>query len=152
MDIPKDSAKGNTAYDIFSKDIAESIRTTDTEVLHALKQIKVEENILVHGEWRHYVSLKFPLFDSNKIPYAICSISTDETEKLKSDKHHLEEMNRVTDLFNNAPCGYQSTDKNGIVIEINDTLLGWLGYKKYEVVGKMPVRNLISPESLHQLQ
>lgn len=152
LDTPKDSVKGNTAFDIFEKSIAESIRNSDTEVIRLQKQIKVEEDILVHGELRHYISLKFPLFDANRIPYAICSISTDETDKLLAEKHHREEMTRILDLFNNAPCGYQSTNQDGILVEINETLLKWLGYKRDEIVGKMPVRNLISPESLHQFQ
>jgi len=32
------------------------------------------------------------------------------------------------DLYNNAPCGYHSVDKDGVFIAINDTELRWLGY------------------------
>lgn len=150
LHVPRDTVKGNTAYDLFDKAIADKIRSTDLEVIKQQQQIKVDEVVQEHGETIHFESLKFPLFDTNKIPYAICSISTDETEKIKSDQQHKAEMHRILDLFNNAPCGYQSTDKDGIIIEINQTLLSWLGYKRSEVVGKMPVRNFISPESLHQ--
>jgi PAS domain S-box-containing protein len=60
-------------------------------------------------------------------------------------------MDRIMDLFNNAPCGYQATDKNGIIVEMNDTLLKWLGYSRHEVINKMPSRDIISPESLEVL-
>ncbi|HUR30737.1 MAG TPA: CHASE3 domain-containing protein [Saprospiraceae bacterium] len=152
LGTPRESVKNNTVYDLFDKEVANSIRNTDLEVIRQLQQIKVDEIIPYEGEHLHYVSLKFPLFDSNHIPYAICSISTDETEKMRSDHHHKQEMNRILDLFNNAPCGYQSTDSNGMIIEINETLLKWLGYRRHEVVGKIPVRDLVSPESQHQLQ
>jgi PAS domain S-box-containing protein len=147
---PKDTVKGNTVFDLFDRKTAEAMRDSDLEVVRTQQQIKVEEIAPYDGEMRHFQSIKFPLLDSNKIPYAICTISTDETDKLKSEEQHKAEMARIMDLFNNAPCGYQSTDKDGIVIEINETLLKWLGYKRHEIVGKMPVRNLLSADTVHQ--
>ena len=58
----------------------------------------------------------------------------------------------IMDLFNNAPCGYQSTNKEGIIIEMNDTALNWLGYTREEVINKMPVSNILSAESMPQLE
>lgn len=148
--IKKEEVKGKTAYDVFDQEGAEHIRNADLEVLKIQQQKKVEEIIQKNGETFHFSSLKFPLFDINHIPFAICSISTDETEKMKTDLEHREQMKRILDLFNNAPCGYQSTDQNGMIIEINETLLKWLGYSRSEVIGIMPVKNIISAESLHQ--
>jgi len=42
----------------------------------------------------------------------------------------------VRDLYNNAPCGYHSLDRDGFYVEVNDTELKWLGYARDEVVGK----------------
>ncbi len=39
-------------------------------------------------------------------------------------------------IYNNAPCGYQSLDQNGTILQINDTELEMLGYTREEVVGK----------------
>lgn len=147
---PKDTVKGNTVFDLFDKKIAEAMRDSDLEVIRTQQQIKVTEDAPFDGEMRHFSSIKFPLFDSNHIPYAICTISTDETDIARNEQQHKAEMSRIMDLFNNAPCGYQSTNSDGIVIEINETLLKWLGYKRHEVVGRMLVKNLISPDSLHQ--
>ncbi|MEO5906054.1 MAG: CHASE3 domain-containing protein [Saprospiraceae bacterium] len=151
FNIRKEDVKSKTAYDFFPKDAANHIRDTDIEVVRAQQQQKVEENVPVKGEQVHFTSLKFPLLDMNKIPFAICSISTDETEKTLLEKQHKEEMNRIMDLFNNAPCGYQATDKSGIIVEMNETLLKWLGYTRDEVIGKMPIRNILSTESLDVL-
>jgi PAS domain S-box-containing protein len=150
LDTTKENVIGKTAFDLFAKTDADNIRNSDLEVIRLQQQIKSEEIVISNGEKHHFVSLKFPLLDANHIPYAICSISTDETDKLETEHQLREEMNRILDLFNNAPCGYQATDKNGIIIEINETLLKWLGYTRAEVVGKMPVKNLLSAESLHQ--
>jgi sigma-B regulation protein RsbU (phosphoserine phosphatase) len=39
------------------------------------------------------------------------------------------------DLYDNAPCGYLSTLLDGTITKVNATLLGWLGYRRDEVVG-----------------
>jgi len=147
FNIKEENVKGKTVYDIFDKEVADAIRNSDMEVIRLQQQMKMEEIAPQNGEVRHFVSLKFPLFDAHHIPYAICSISTDETEKLQIEKQHRDEMSRVMDLFNNAPCGYQATNKEGIIIEINETLLRWLGFSRKEVLGKMASRDLLSKES-----
>jgi len=54
---------------------------------------------------------------------------------------------RWKDLYNNAPCGYHSLDKDGWFVEINDTELKWLGYEREEVVGKIQFHSLLAPRS-----
>ena len=54
----------------------------------------------------------------------------------------------VQDLYDNAPIGYHSLDPNGIFRMINRTELDWLGYSREEVVGKLNIADLLTPESL----
>lgn len=42
----------------------------------------------------------------------------------------------VVDLYNNAPTGYHTLDKEGTIIKINNTELNMLGYSREEMVGK----------------
>ena len=51
------------------------------------------------------------------------------------------------DLYNNAPCGYHSIDKDGNFLAINDTELNWLGYSREQVIGKLKITDLLTPES-----
>jgi PAS domain S-box-containing protein len=53
---------------------------------------------------------------------------------------------RVTDLYNSAPCGYHSLDENGVYVEINDTELNWLGLTREEVVGRLRFSDILRPE------
>lgn len=53
----------------------------------------------------------------------------------------------IGDLYNNAPCGYHSLDGNGVVININDTELQWLGYSRGEVVGIRKFTDFLTPRS-----
>ena len=50
------------------------------------------------------------------------------------------------DLYNNAPCGYHSLDANGVIVEINDTELAWLGLTREEVVGRLRLTDVLGPK------
>ena len=58
----------------------------------------------------------------------------------------------IADLYNRAPLGYHSLDKDGVICRINDTELSWLGYTRDELLGKIYWRDLITPESQHVFQ
>lgn len=55
---------------------------------------------------------------------------------------------RVSDLYNNAPCGYHSLDKNGYIVQINDTELSWFGYSREEIIGKKKFSDLLTEKSI----
>jgi len=42
----------------------------------------------------------------------------------------------IFDLYDNAPCGYHSLDERGAFIDINETELRWLGYRRDELIGR----------------
>ena len=46
-------------------------------------------------------------------------------------------------LFNNIPCGLHSLDDRGVFLNVNDTLLAWLGYEKEEIVGKVNFSSIV---------
>lgn len=52
------------------------------------------------------------------------------------------------DLYQHAPCGYHSLDEDGVFQRINETELEWLGYLRHELVGKMKLTDLMTPESV----
>ncbi len=50
----------------------------------------------------------------------------------------------VSELYDNAPCGYFSTEKNGLITKINATLCEWLLYEKSEIIGKLYLYDILS--------
>ncbi len=84
----------------------------------------------------------------------------EERRKRHSAERALQEANDVLrnyadeleKLYNHAPCGYHSLDKEGIFIRINDTELNMLGYTRDELVGKKKFSDLLTTESLHTFQ
>ena len=60
---------------------------------------------------------------------------------LRQSRHEIE------DLYNNAPIGYHSVDRDMAMVSMNDTELAWLGYRRDEVVGKLRLVDLLTPDS-----
>lgn len=54
----------------------------------------------------------------------------------------------ISDLYNNAPCGYHSLDKDGVFIRVNDTELRWLGLEREQVIGKLRFTDLLPADSM----
>jgi len=52
----------------------------------------------------------------------------------------------VMDLYDNAPCGYHSLNDQGVFVDVNATMLRWLGYSREEVVGNIKFRDLITAD------
>lgn len=50
----------------------------------------------------------------------------------------------IEDLYENAPCGYLSTLMDGTIAKINTTLLGWLGYRRADLVGRKHFADLLT--------
>jgi PAS domain S-box-containing protein len=99
--------------------------------------------------------------------YGSCrDISGRKREQLELMKHrdNLEElvnsrttelqtlMNETSDLYENAPCGYHSLDKDGRFVRINNTELKWLGYDRDEVIGKLYFTDLLTPGGIKLFQ
>jgi diguanylate cyclase (GGDEF)-like protein/PAS domain S-box-containing protein len=72
----------------------------------------------------------------------------DITELKHAEEALKKSAQEIEDLYNHAPCGYHSLDKDGTVVRINETELAWLGYKRDEIVGKMKWQDLITPAGL----
>ncbi|MDB5271841.1 MAG: domain S-box protein [Chitinophagaceae bacterium] len=66
----------------------------------------------------------------------------------KVEKELRGAMADVQDLYDNAPCGYHSLSSDGTVLEINHTLLKWLGYMREEIIGRKKIHELLSLDSI----
>ena len=72
---------GRTDRDIFPPDLAAGFRRNDMRVLLEGRALEFEESGTFAGEQRTYLSSKFPLFDSDNVPYAVCGVATDITRR-----------------------------------------------------------------------
>ncbi len=61
-----------------------------------------------------------------------------------------ERTSEVQDLYDHAPNGYHSLDANGTIQMMNQTEMNWLGFSRDEVIGKMKIIDLMTPESVQK--
>ncbi|MEI7727958.1 MAG: PAS domain S-box protein [Verrucomicrobiota bacterium] len=101
------------------------------------------------------VSSRATLIDGEPI---LLSVIRDITERKKAEQElrtlnqQLEQRVRertaeALSLYHNAPCGYHSVGPDGVMLQMNDTELNWLGYRREEVEGRLHFTELLTPQS-----
>ena len=51
----------------------------------------------------------------------------------------------LEDLYEHAPCGHLSALPDGTVVRVNETLLGWTGHRREDLVGRRRWSDLLPP-------
>ncbi len=87
---------GKTDLEFLPQAIADQLRANDREVLHTLTPIAREEVLLMEDGVHTYISVKFPLLDTKGVPYAVCGVSTEITER-KAAEQALSQLNEELD-------------------------------------------------------
>ena len=84
---------GKTLEEIFPAETAAQFRANDMQMLDSGKLIEFEETLELEDGMHTYLSIKFPLFDTENNIYAVCGVSTDITPRKR-----MEEVLRQTAL------------------------------------------------------
>jgi len=92
------------------------------------------------------VAIRRILKSDGTIDY-IEGIVEDVTERKNAEEALKRYAEEITDLYENAPCGYHSLGKDGTYLRINKTELAWLGYSHEEMIGKK-FTDLLPPEEV----
>ncbi len=88
--VTRQQVVNKTDFDLFPSKMAEAFQVNDREVLERRTPLEFEEIAPHDQEVRTYISVKFPLCDAAGIPYAVCGISTDITERKRAEMRLVE--------------------------------------------------------------
>ncbi len=80
-------------------------------------------------------------------PTGVLAVVVDISARKQAEALLKKSSDEFEDLYNHAPCGYHSLDRDGVIVRINDTELDWLGYAREEVLGRMKVTDFYTPVS-----
>lgn len=138
---------GKTMFELFPARVAKN-QMDDIQLAVAADQGRVFENLShVNGQPRWYRTSIQPLHGEDGKVVSVLVNSTDIHE-LKTVQQELQQLNRnleervrertaeVRDLYENAPTGYHSLDKEGRYVIVNQTELNWLGYTREELIDR----------------
>ena len=125
---------GKTLADIFDSETAKKLCENDLNVIANAKPCIVEETVPDKRGVRHYLSLKFPLFDAMGNVEAVCGIATDITDQKKDHETAL----KLVTVIEQAGELIVLTDKDGVIEYVNKAFEQVTGYTSNEVIGKKP--------------
>src|SRR5262249_4400239 len=98
--LTKASVVGKTDYDLFPKDVADTVRANDAKVLGAGEAVELEEVVPLDNIPYTYLYLKFPLRDASGVPWAVCGIASDITTR----KHGEEALRQAVHMRDEFLC------------------------------------------------
>jgi two-component system CheB/CheR fusion protein len=125
---------GKTDFQIFSPVVSDLFRESELEVMRLRKYIEREETLRVGGEDRHFLVVRFPLFDDDGAITGVCFQATDITER----KHAEEQLRLAARVFDRAAEGVMVTDIEQNILTVNDSFSSVTGYSREDVVGRTP--------------
>jgi diguanylate cyclase (GGDEF)-like protein/PAS domain S-box-containing protein len=129
-----DLVANQTVFDILPRAEAEKFTRYDAEVLETGGALSKRVAFTYHNEIRHLFMVKFPLYDTDKLAYAICTIATD-----LSDQEQTENLLNISkSIFENTVEAIVIMDEKRRIIDVNQSFEKITGYSKEEVFGKSP--------------
>lgn len=138
-------AIGKTDHELFSQVAADAFCEMDRRVVEANHPLIEEESVPL-GDGRHiYLSVKAPLRDAANEVYAVFGISTDVTERRRTEEalKASEERNRL--VIETAIDSVVTIDANGIITGWNGQAERTFGWTQAEALGRA-VEQVLMPE------
>ncbi len=154
--LDRGQAAGRFDSDLIPADIAEEFRANEQAVLHSDAPLQFEEAVPLGDGVHTYLSVKFPLHNSEGRVYAICGISTDISERKQAEETVRESLalaeearDNVHAVFKAVADGLIVTDINRRVVLINRSAEKLLGIRSDRAINRT-IAEVVAPLELRE--
>jgi diguanylate cyclase (GGDEF)-like protein/PAS domain S-box-containing protein len=131
LGIPLTQALGKTDLDLFPKDTAIQLRANDLKVIQANEPFEFEETIINKENKEIFLSIKFPIHDTDGKLFATGGISNEITERINTE----ELLKLHSFALEAAANAIVITDQGGKIQWVNPAFTKLTGYTLEEVIG-----------------
>ena len=126
---------GRTHGEMLPEAIAQALRNNDLLVLQRNAPMEFEETAPLDDGLHTYISIKFPLHDANGVAYAVCGISTDITERKRSDEALRVSEASYRAIFDASEDAIFVHDvETGAIVDVNPRACATFGYTREELL------------------
>ncbi len=124
---------GETDAETLPREIAQAFRDNDLRVLERNAPMEFEETAPLDDGLHTYISIKFPLHDASGRAYAVCGISTDITERKRSDEALRVSEASYRAIFDASEDAIFVHDiETGAILDVNPTACATFQYTREE--------------------
>jgi len=113
--LHRGQAIGSTDFDLFAAEQAEHFRANDRAVMTSDVPLQFEETVSLEDGVHTYLSVKFPLRDSEGHSYAICGISTDISERKEAEEMVREALALAEEASENVRAVFEAV-ADGLIV------------------------------------
>ena len=139
-----DDMIGALNSDLLPPEVIAVANANTARVLAARAPMEFEEEVQLGGQRLTFLTSRFPLFDQNGEPYAVCVIATDITGRKHTEQALRASEQQYRSIFNVSVDGMLVLDEQGMIADANPAFLALLGYRREQVLARNPDQLLAS--------
>ncbi|HEY9649651.1 MAG TPA: PAS domain S-box protein, partial [Coleofasciculaceae cyanobacterium] len=142
---------GKTIYEVWPTEFCDAFAINNQQILQSGEPMEFEE-VAPHADGMHtYITIKFPLYNTNGDAYAVCGISADITERKQAEEELRTSQRFIQKIADSSPnllYLYDLEEQRNIYV--NRRITQMLGYTPEEVqaMGNQLFPTLMHPDDL----
>ncbi|MFF8933367.1 SpoIIE family protein phosphatase [Streptomyces paradoxus] len=126
---------GRLDQDVLPPDLARQGRASDLAVLAEGRPVQRQKTFALPGGQRDFLSTRFLLNDASGVPYALCGVYIDITDRVAAEREVQRSHRRFLALLESAPDATLITDGDGTVTMANQQVKRLFGRAPGDLVG-----------------
>ncbi|MBF0329232.1 MAG: PAS domain S-box protein [Nitrospirae bacterium] len=135
LKIRPDEIAGKTDYDFYPKELAEKYRADDRRLIEQGRSESIEEQYIKDGQEFWVRTVKKSIKDEGGNVTGILGFFWDITEQKKAEDAQQESEEKFKTLFEKAVDDIHVVDREGRIVDCNESTCRNLGYTRDELLG-----------------